>query len=160
MAHVSLKSGRKSEGTSLKLKLFLSVSYLWLKSPGARIPLMTHLMTHTFRVNHDNEKRFRERWLANIWWRIRLSDWSIRWWTNLSGGFFSRNFNRAKFREISIFEFLSLNCQFWGKVTRIITRVNSWIFSIIPFTWFLKFRPKPIHFWNQCRKETDPTWND
>ena len=23
-----------------------------------------------------------------------------------------------------------------------------------------KFRPKPFYFWNQCRKEADPTYND
>ena len=34
---------------------------------------------------------------------------------------------------------LSLNCHFRGKITKMITRLNSWIFTNSPYIWFSRF---------------------
>ena len=52
----------------------------------------------------------------------------ILWPTNLTIGWIPRNF------KIFI---ISLNCHFWGKITKLITSV---IFTDSPYIWFLKFR--------------------
>ena len=46
------------------------------------------------------------------------------------------------FRDIPNFSFSSLNCHFWGKITKMITRVNFWILTDPPYIWFLKFATK------------------
>ena len=43
---------------------------------------------------------------------------------------------KAKFREISKFSFSSPNCNFWGKITKMIAKVNS---RISPYLWFSRF---------------------
>ena len=48
----------------------------------------------------------------------------------------------AEFREISTFSFWSLNCHFWGRITKIITRVNPRIFMNSFFKWFSRFPQK------------------
>ena len=45
----------------------------------------------------------------------------------------------AEFREISKLSFLSLNCHFWEKITKMITRVHSRILKKSPNIWFSKF---------------------
>ena len=49
---------------------------------------------------------------------------------------FGTNYNKAAFREISKLSFLSLNCHFWGKITKMITMVHS---QILTNSWFSGF---------------------
>jgi len=37
------------------------------------------------------------------------------------------------------FDFLSLNCHCWEKITKTITKVNSWFFTNSPYVWFWSF---------------------
>ena len=46
--------------------------------------------------------------------------------------------------KIQNFHFLSRNFHFWGKITKIITRINSWVFTNLAYIWFLKYFTKII----------------
>ena len=50
--------------------------------------------------------------------------------------------SRLKHHEISKLSFLSLNCQFWGKITKIITRWIPGLFWIHPINDFRNFSRK------------------
>ena len=117
---------RPSKSTILKNQNW---RYLWTFSKWYRYLAARKIVTTHFII-------------SQVWTTVVFtSDFSRSWLAGpcQKSGLVPMTFHWAEFREVSKHSFLSLNCHFWKKITKMVTRVNSRIFTKLPYIWIFKY---------------------
>ena len=119
---------RPSKSTILKNQNW---RYLWTFSKWYRYLAARKIVTTHF-------------FISQVWTTVVFtfdSSWSWLAGPCQKSGLVPMKFHWAEFREVSKHSFLlnCLNCHFWKKITKMVTRVNSRIFTKLPYIWIFKY---------------------